>query len=151
MRPTPKRRLMRSTKSLIAVALAVFAGSAALLAQNATNRAPASQPPAGVRGFGDSLNADQIAATLKLDDATKAKVKNILDTQQQKLRDLLADNSLSPTDRRTKLQAVRGSMMTQMKAVLTAEQFDQWQKMNPLLQRRAAPPAGNPPPAAPHQ
>ena len=145
-----ERKFMKLTQSLIVAALAVFAGSATLQAQNATNRPPAKPPPAGFRGVRGGLNADQLATALKLDDATKARVKTILDTQQQKVRDLLADAALSPADRRAKMQALREGLTAQMKAVLTAEQFDQWQKMNPLLQRRA-PPAGNPPPVAPHQ
>lgn len=94
-------------------------------------------------------NIDQIATTLNLDDATKAKVKSIMDAQQQKLRDLRADTTLSQADRRTKIQAIREDTTTQMKAVLTADQFDQWQKMSGSRQRRAAPPGA--PATAPQQ
>ena len=88
-----------------------------------------------------------IATALKLDDATKAKVKPILDTQQQKMADLRTDTTLSQTDRRAKVQAIRDDTATQLKAVLTPDQFDQYQKMT-QRQRRPAPAAGNPPPAA---
>ena len=135
---------MKLPKSLIIAALAagtLFPDSAALQAQNATNPPPAGPPPAGPRGVRGGLNIDQLATTLKLDDATKAKVKTILDAQMQKMRALFADTTLSQADRRTKVQAIRADMITQMKAVLTPEQFDQWQKMNQPRQRRAAPPA----------
>ena len=143
---------MKLSKSLIIAALVVgslFAGSAALQAQNATNPPPAGPPPAGLRGMRGGPNIDQIATILKLDDATKAKVKTILDEQQKKIADLRADTTLSQADRRTKMQAIRDGTTTQMKAVLTADQFDQWQKMNQPRQRRAAPPAA--PAAAPQQ
>ena len=143
---------MKLSKSLIIATLVaggLFAGSAALQAQSATNPPPAGPPPAGLRGMRGGPNLDQIATALKLDDATKAKVKTIFDDQQKKIAGLRADATLSQEDRRTKLQAIRDSMTAQMKAVLTAEQFDQWQKMSQPRQRRAAPPPGNPPPAAP--
>jgi predicted RNA-binding protein with RPS1 domain len=93
-------------------------------------------------------NIDQIATALKLDDATKAKVKTILDDQQKKVAELRASNP-TPEDRRTKMQAIRDDTTTQMKAVLTADQFEQWQKMSQPRQRRAAPAAA--PATAPQQ
>ena len=149
---------MKLSKSLIIAALAagsLFAGSAALQAQNATNPPPAGPPPAGARGMRGGSNIEQLATTLKLDDATKAKVKTILDDQQKKIAALRADTTLPQADLRTKMQAIRDDTTKQMKAVLTADQFDQWQKMSQMRQRRAAPPAApaaaNPPAAAPQQ
>lgn len=145
---------MKLSKSLIIAALvagSLFASSAVLQAQNATNPPPAGAPPAGPRGMRGGPNVDQIATALKLDDAAKPKVKTILDDQQKKMAELRADTTLSMQDRRTKVQAIRDETSTQMKAVLTADQFDQWQKMSQARPRRAAPPAGNPPAAAPQQ
>jgi len=125
---------MKLPKSLILAAL--VAASAALQAQNATN------PPDGPRGVGvGGPTPDQIATALKLNDATKAKIKTILDAQMQKIRELRQDTKLSPADRRAKVLAIRANTISQMKAVLTPEQFDQWQKMNQPRQRRAAPAA----------
>ena len=140
---------MRLSKSLIIAALALFAGGTALQAQNSTNP-PAGAPPARARGArANAQNVDQLAATLKLDDATKAKVKSILDDQQKKVAALRADTTLAVADRRTKTQAIRAETTKQMKAVLTAEQFDQWQKLSQPRQRRAMPPDGNPAATAP--
>jgi Spy/CpxP family protein refolding chaperone len=147
---TVNKKLMKLSKSLIIAALvagSLLAGSAVLQAQNGTNPPPAGPPPA--RGMRGAPNIDQLATTLKLDDATKAKVKTILDAQQQKVRDLRADTTLSPEDRRTKTQALRDDTATQMKAVLTPDQFAQWQTMSQPRQRRAAPAAA--PAAAPQQ
>jgi len=136
---------MKLPKSLILAALttgSLFAGVAVLQAQSATNQPPASQPSAGPRGVGaGGPTPDQIATALKLNDATNAKVKTILDAQMQKIRELRQDTKLSPADRRAKVLAIRANTISQMKAVLTPEQFDQWQKMNQPRQRRAAPAA----------
>jgi predicted transglutaminase-like cysteine proteinase len=146
------RKLMKLSKSLIIAALvagSLFTGSALLQAQPTTNTPPAGAPPGGPRGpgmRGGGPTLDVIATTLKLDDATKAKVKTILDARDQKLKDLMA-SSPSPEDRRTKMQAIRDDVNTQMKAVLTADQYAQWEKMNQPRQRRAAPVAA--PAAAP--
>jgi Spy/CpxP family protein refolding chaperone len=142
---------MKLSKSLIIAALvagSLFAGSAVLQAQTDTNTPPAGAPPGGGRGMRGGPSLDQIATALKLDDATKAKVKPILDAQRKKMTDLRADTSLTPEDRRTKVQAIRDDTATQLKAILTPEQFDQYQKMSQPRQRRAAPAAGTPPPAA---
>jgi hypothetical protein len=67
-----------------------------------------------------------------------------------------ADTSLSPEDRRTKMQAIRADITAQMKAILTDDQFAKYQKMT-QRNHRPAPPAGGdnaggtPPPAAPPQ
>ena len=140
---------MKSTKTLLFAALAagsLLVGSQAL-AQDSTNAVPAT-PPAGGRGMRGAPNIDQLATTLKLTDDQKTKVKPILDAQQQKIRDLRADTTLSPEDRRTKMQAIRDDTLKQLKDVLTPEQYDQYQKLG-QRGRRNAPPAT--PPAAPPQ
>ena len=135
---------MKASKTLIIAALAVLAGGTALQAQNSTNP-PADPPPARARGVrAGAQSADQLATALKLDDATKAKVKTILDDQQKKVAALQADTALAPADRRTKTQAIRADTNKQMKAVLTGEQFAEYQKLSQPRARRAAPAA--PPP-----
>ncbi len=144
---------MKLSKPLILAALvagSLFAGGVVLEAQNATNPPPAAPPtaPRGMRG----ANIDPLAAALKLDHATKAKVKTIIDAEYQKIRDLSADTTLTQQEKRAKRQAIQDATATQMKAVLTPDQFTQWQQMQgPQRQRRAAPApaATNAPPAAP--
>lgn len=132
---------MKLSKTLIIAALAVLAGSTALQAQNSTNP-PAGAPPARARNArAAGQNVDQVATALKLDDATKAKVKTILDAEQKKIAELRADTSVTGADRRTKTQAIRADTTKQMKEVLTAEQFAQWEKMSQPRQRRATPAA----------
>jgi Spy/CpxP family protein refolding chaperone len=135
---------MKASKTLIIAALAVLAVGTAIQAQNSTNP-PAAPPPVRARGIrAAGQDVDQLATTLKLDDATKAKVKTILDDQQKKIAALQADTALAPADRRTKMQTIRADSNKQMKAVLTGEQFAEYQKMGQPRSRRATPAA--PPP-----
>jgi hypothetical protein len=55
------------------------------------------------------------------------------------------DTSLSPEDKQAKRKIVAEEMAQQMKAVLTPEQFDKWEKTSPMGPRRVYsnnPPAG---------
>ena len=112
---------------------------------------PAGAPPAGQHapGMRGGPNIDRLTQQLELTEAQKPKVLAILEAQREKMSALRQDNSLPVEDRRTKMKALRDDMATQMKAVLTPEQFEKWQKMPPVgRDRRNGPPqGGNPPPA----
>ena len=69
-----------------------------------------------------------------------------MDTDRQKMLDLRKDTSLSQDDRQAKRKAVAEDMAQQMKAVLTPEQFDKWEKtspMGPRMLHHNSPPPGN--------
>jgi Spy/CpxP family protein refolding chaperone len=83
---------------------------------------------------------DRIAEQLKLTDDQKPKVKAILEDQRKKMGELRQDTSLSQEDRRAKMQTIRENTATQMKAILTPDQFDQWQKINQRQRRPGGPP-----------
>jgi Spy/CpxP family protein refolding chaperone len=110
---------------------------------------PPGGPPAGLRGPGmrGQPNIDQFAKIYELTDDQKPKVQSILDAQRQKMHDLHQDPnfaSMSPEDRAGKMKAIHDDMVAQMKAVLTPEQFDKWQKMPMAGMRghRPGPPPG---------
>jgi Spy/CpxP family protein refolding chaperone len=147
---------MKATKSVVIAALVV----GGLLAWNPALRAaetntppsapsagapPGGQRPPGLRG----PDVDQLAKQLDLTDDQKVKVKTILDAQGKKMRELNADTSLSREEKRPKMQSIREETMTQMKAVLSPEQFEKWQAQR---NRRPGGPGGpgGPPPGAPH-
>lgn len=134
------------------VAGSLFAGSLVLQAQNTTNKPPAAAPPAprgGARGGGQTL--DQLTTALNLTDDQKPKVKSILDTRDQKMRDL-RDSNPTPEERRTKMQSIRQETTDGLKKVLTNEQFTKYQQMTPGGARnRGRGPAGNPPANPPQQ
>jgi len=136
---------MKANKTILMAVLAagsLLVWSPAMRADDSTNQPPSTLPagvpttstnqrPAGMRG----PNFDQLAQRLELTDDQKAKFKPILEAQMKKMRDLRSDTSLTSQDRRTQMQAIREETATQLKAVLTPEQYDQWQKMSPLGQR----------------
>ena len=112
-----------------------------------TNK-PASAPPAGAPPASQPARTsfERMAEQLNLTADQKTKVQSIMDTQRQKMLDLRKDTSLSQEDRQAKRKIVAEEMAQQMKAVLTPEQFDKWQKTSPMGPRRlrpSGPPPGN--------
>jgi periplasmic protein CpxP/Spy len=110
---------------------ALVAGNLVVL--GATSRAAdtnAAKPPAGGpsamqqnrRGPGASLDE------LNLTPEQKTKVEALLKAQQEKMHALRTDSSLSSEDRRAKMQELRKGLNSQMKEILTPEQFAKWEK-----------------------
>jgi Spy/CpxP family protein refolding chaperone len=138
---------MKVTKPMIIAALVagnLLAWNLALRAAD-TNTPPAGAPPAGQRPPGmRGPTLDQLAQQLDLTNDQKAKVKPIFEARDKKIGDLRGDTTLSQEDRRTKMQSIREETVAQMKAVLTPEQFDKWQKTAQRGRRPGGP--GGPPP-----
>ena len=113
--------------SLIAVlaAATVLAYSPALLAQEKKD-APKGEGRGGGQG-GDfaKQRLDRLNEELKLTDEQKPKVEALLKAQAEKLR------GLTPEERREKMQASREEMGKKMKEILTAEQYEKYQKLPP--------------------
>ena len=86
---------------------------------------------------------DRMAEQLNLTEDQKPKVQSIMKAQMDKMRGLRQDTSLTPEDRKAKMKAIREDSAAQMKAVLTAEQFQKWQDMQSKMHNR---PPGGPPP-----
>ena len=140
---------MKSKKIMLIVALVagnLFAWNLALRADDSTNTPPANPPAADVkphaRGF------DRMAEDLNLTDDQKTKVKPILEAQMQKMKDLRNDpnfSSLSREDKTAKMKAIHDDTATQLKSILTDDQFAKWQKMSQHTHRPPpdAPPAQN--------
>lgn len=112
--------------------------SASLLAQNSGDAKPAAdgaakparqRPPGGPQrqGQGDRLQA--LATALSLTDDQKAKLKPIIQEEGEKLRALRQDTALDQEARRTKSQELRKTYAAKIKAVLTPEQAEKFDKM----------------------
>jgi periplasmic protein CpxP/Spy len=143
-------KLMKVSKPMIVAALVagnLLAWNVALRAAD-TNTPPArpaaGAPPPGQRppGFRGGFNLDQLSQQLNLTDDQKTKVKPILEARDKKLAELHGETGLSRDEIRTKAQAIRAEITEQMKAVLTAEQFEKWQKLVAPRTRPGPPPDG---------
>jgi len=158
---TVEQVMKLNTKNIVALMAmgGMLAFAPSLLAQDASTNAPAGAPPAGAPGGGQmrGQNVDQmvqrLTTRLNLTADEQAKVKPILANQMQEMAALRQDQDQQ--DRRTKMMAIRQEVMTNMQAVLTSDQFTQYQQM---MQRRRpmgqGGPGGNtnapvPPPTTP--
>ena len=129
--------------------------SPALRADDATNippsAPPAGGPPPGDRGpgmRGRGPNFDMIAQRLNLTDDQKPKVKAILDDQGRNKCAICCKTTriCRREDRMAKMKSIREDTDAKLKAVLTADQFEQWQKMEARMRGPRNGPPGGPPP-----
>jgi len=138
-------KFMKSTKTMLIAALA----TGALLACGSlraadTNTPPAGGPPAGERGPGMRGGRPDLAKALDLTDEQKPKVEAIQKGAAEKRKALREDTTLSQEDKRAKAKAIQEDTATQMKAVLTPEQFAKWEKMSQGMRGNRPPGAGGP-------
>jgi len=124
---------MKLNKTLALVALVgggLLAGTA-LQAQDSTNTPPAGEHHGGP-GMRKAPNIDQMvdkmAKDLNLTDDQKVKVKAVMEDQMAKAKELRENTTLSPEEKRTKMKEMREAHIAKMKEILTAEQFEKWQK-----------------------
>jgi len=118
---------MKLTKLSLIAALALgglLACSTLASAQDST-----ATPKQGKRG-GSAVEQqlNMMKDSLKLTDEQVPKVKTVIEDSLKKRADLRADTSLSQEDRRTKMQAIVEDQHKKMKEILTAEQFEKYQK-----------------------
>lgn len=103
--------------------------------------APAGDKPAagqaqGQRRAGQGDRLRQLKEQLKLTDDQVQKLKPILKDEADKLKALREDTSLTPQDRRAKAREVREAATPKIKAVLTKEQAEEWEKLRQQRQDR---------------
>jgi len=117
---------MNITKHIL---MALAAVAATLTLQPPARAADASQPtppapsdrPAALRE-----RMQETARELNLTPEQTAKLQSIVRERAEKLRELRQDNSLSPEEKRQKLAAARAEIVSEVKKVLTPEQFEKW-------------------------
>jgi Spy/CpxP family protein refolding chaperone len=78
----------------------------------------------------------QIVGELNLTDDQKAKVKPIFQDEAQKMKTLRQDTNLSKQDKMTKLKTIREDTAAKVKPILTADQFEKWNKLREEGPRR---------------
>jgi Spy/CpxP family protein refolding chaperone len=134
---------LNKTMMLVALVAGGLLSGIPLRAQDASNT-PAATPPPTRRPM---MTVDGIAKQLDLTDDQKTKVKPIIEDMQKQGAEVRKDTSLSQEDRRAKMKEIRDAASTQLKDILTPEQFAKWQKMGAGNRRQAppnAPPGGAP-------
>ena len=107
----------------------------------ATPAAPATAPahPPGAPVVRNRF--EMIAQRLALSDDQKAKAKPVFEEVAQKQAAVRADTSLDPVAKRAKIKEIQADASNQIKEILTPEQFDKWQKMQPMRRPAPRPPA----------
>ena len=117
---------MNITKHTL-MALATVA--ATLTLQPPARAADTSQPAPPTPGDRPAALREQMRETareLNLTPEQTAKLQSIVRERTQNLRALRQDDSLSPEEKRQKLVAARAEIVSEVKKVLTPEQFEKW-------------------------
>ena len=96
-----------------------------------------------------------LAKELNLTEDQKPKFQEIIKARGRKRKALREDASLTPEERKAKVKAIQEDTTTQMKALLTPEQFAKWQECSkharatvrpevvPVARRPGTPPPQN--------
>ena len=71
---------------------------------------------------------EQMDKELKLTADQKTKVTTLFEERSKKIRELRSDTSLSQEERREKSRALMQENDKKLKAILTSEQWEKWQK-----------------------
>ena len=102
---------------------------------NANHRAQRKAPTVQQR-------VDRMSSELNLNEEQKTKVTALLEKQGKERRELFADNTLPREERRDKMRALMQHENKELKAILTPEQFEKWQKLREQMRPRR--PGGKP-------
>ncbi len=126
--------------------LSVFCGLLSLApCLSAADDAPAAKPrkPANAQAERPRDRIQAMAKELNLSEEQKGKLRAMLQKEAEKRKALRGDTSLTREARREKTKAIAEDLTAELKKVLTAEQFEKWQKMRAEQRKNAASRAGN--------
>ncbi len=107
------------------------------LAQAADQGTPAGGA-GGQRGTQLRERMQDAMKELNLTDEQKEKLKPLWQAQAQKMRELMKDQGLSRQEKVEKFKAAREEMEPKLKQILTAEQFEKWQKQRETMRQQIA-------------
>ncbi|HEX4748006.1 MAG TPA: hypothetical protein VH302_00560 [Bryobacteraceae bacterium] len=123
---------------IITVALTTFLGlgiaGAAIAAPQQEQQGTAPAQEQGHRPLDPNRQIKMLTKRLNLTAEQQNQVLPILSDRQQQIASIQADNSLSPTDRHTKVRAIREDSDTKIRAVLNDNQKQAYDQM--LRQQR---------------
>jgi Spy/CpxP family protein refolding chaperone len=123
-------KLMKRLTLAALVAATLLTAGTVVRAQDSTTPLSTNPPAAGGGAKLRGPNIDYLARQLGLTDDEKIKFSSAIDEQRQKLKSIMTDKSLSPQDRRSQALQLRQDLNTELKGILTAEQFAKWEKLS---------------------
>jgi Spy/CpxP family protein refolding chaperone len=80
------------------------------------------------RGANVEQQLQRMDQELKLSDEQKTKLKAVFEEGNKKRQEFMRDNSVAREDRREKMQALMKEQNEKIKGILTAEQWQKWEK-----------------------
>ncbi|HVY68998.1 MAG TPA: hypothetical protein VHH73_03680 [Verrucomicrobiae bacterium] len=132
---------MTRRKLLVILALALSCGLAGFGTAQDTKPAdkPADKPAQSDTGSGagggqrrqrtPEEQMKRLTEELKLNDDQAGKLKPIFEEQRKAMAEMRKDTSLAQEDRRKKMRELREASDTKIKAILTSEQFEKYEKL----------------------
>lgn len=107
------------------------------------------RPPAGQQSEAARERRDAAMAELGLTDDQRDKVRAAQKEQADKMRAIRADDSLTQEQKTTKVRELRDSLNASVKTIMTADQYEKWQKMQDSRRNRSGRPnPGQPAPGS---
>ncbi len=124
---------MISMSRFLSIALVGFLSSAAVYALAGEPKASDSAvkpKPAAVQPVDPTRETlKNMTAELKLSEDQQKSVQKVLEANDEKAKELLANKKLTPAELGTKGREARAESDKQLKQILTAEQYQKWQKV----------------------
>jgi periplasmic protein CpxP/Spy len=122
----------------LAGALAFGLNTTALFAQDAPPPAQQDQsqsPQGGHRGMNADRQLEHLTRKLNLTSDQQAQIRPILQDRDQKMQALWQDQSTDQQDKHSQMRSIRENSNTQIEAVLTDQQKQQFEQMQQHMHR----------------
>ncbi len=130
---TVSKELCRMKKTMMCALLAVTMACCGTALYAEQDNMGQSAPAAAQRMPSPEQRLQHMTKALNLSDDQQQKIKPLLDSQAQQMQSLRADTSLSPQDRKAKMQQIRQATDEQIKQTLNPDQqkkFDEMQSQH---------------------
>lgn len=151
---------MKSTTRLLLAALTLGLSAAAFVRAEDQPPPPATPPPPASPAAGEGQHRgggrmspeatlQRLSERLNLTDDQKAKILPLLQDQADQAKAIMRDESISREERREKMRPIMEATHEKIRALLTAEQQEKFDKMHdrgPGDRKGPPPPAGEQPP-----
>ena len=129
--------LLASVTYVVPAAIAQDSGAQASGSDDQQQSAPAeNRAEHGGRHFDPAARADHMSKMLDLTPDQKAKVQDILNSEQTKMESLRQDSSMSREDRRAKMMDIHKQSADQIRTLLNETQQQKFDDMRSKMQER---------------